>query len=294
MSIAVAYPLGVTVVRFLLAFAVVCMYSLAASAHDGLDAQIARVTAQIAANATSAELFVRRGELHRAARHWSEALADLERAASLDPMLTPIDLVRAHVFLDAGRAKDAVASASRFLERQPDHADAFVVRARARARLGLIRDADADFARALTLHQLPELYIERARLLGGSGRAGMEQAVQALDEGIARLGPIVTLELEAIGLDVQLKRYDAALARVDRAGDKTPRKEEWLARRGAILERAGRAAEAREAYQAALTAIATLPSWTQATAASNALRARLQNDLRRLAVDFHSSRQDRQ
>jgi tetratricopeptide (TPR) repeat protein len=282
------------VVRSLLTFAVLCAYPLIASAHDGLDAQIASVTAQIAADATRADLFVRRGELHRAARHWTEALADLDRAASLDPALSSVDLVRARVLLDAGRATDAVDSASRFLEHQPDHAGAVVVRARARARLGLVREADGDFAQALALQPLPELYIERARLLSRSGRTGMERAVQALDEGVARLGPIVTLELEAIGFDVRLKRYDAALARVERAGAQTTRKEEWLARRGAILERAGRADEAREAYQAALTAISTLPSWTQATPASAALRTRLQNDLRRLAINIHSSRQDHQ
>jgi tetratricopeptide (TPR) repeat protein len=279
---------------FVLTFAVLYLCPQAAGAHDTIDEQIARVTGQIATRAPNAELFVRRADLHRESRHWTDALADLDRAASLDPTMTSVDLVRARVLFDAGRTKDAVDSASRFLERQPNHAGGLIVRARARARLGLVRDADADFVSALALQPLPELYIERARLLRTSGRAGMERGVQALDEGVARLGPIVTLELEAIDLDIRLKRYEAALARVNRASAQTPRKEEWLARRGVILERAGRAAEAREAYQSALSALSTLPSWTQATPASGALRTRLQNDLRRLAIDLHSSRWDRQ
>jgi tetratricopeptide (TPR) repeat protein len=270
-------------VSVVLAAMLLCLCPTPVSAHDAISEQITRISAQIAANGSDAGLFLRRSELYRAKRQWAGALADLDRAASLDPALAPVDLVRAEVLLEAGRAAHAVVAASRFLERRPDHAGALAVRGRARARLGLLRDADADFARALRVHPLPELYIERARLLAGTGRAGVERAVQALDEGIDRLGSIVTLELEAIDLDVRLGRHNEALSRVDRAAAETPRKEEWLARRGAILERAGRPVEARAAYQAALTAISTLPESTQVTARSGALRTRLQRDLRRLS-----------
>jgi hypothetical protein len=168
------------------------------------------------------------------------------------------------------------------------------VRARARAALHQASAADADFARALTLNPLPELYIERARLLAAFGPGGIAHALQALDDGIFRLGPIVTLELEAIDLEVGLGRYDAAIARVDHAAARTARKEEWLARRGAILERAGRRADAYTAYQAALTALSALPAWTQQTPASVALRTRLRNDVNRLATNLQPSKRDRQ
>ena len=56
---------------------------------------------------------------------------------------------------------------------------------------------------------------------------------------------------------------------------RTPRKELWLARRGEVLEKAGRAAEARAAYQAALVAIDELPEQRRRTKMMTDLRADL-------------------
>ena len=67
------------------------------------------------------------------------------------------------------------------------------------------------------------------------------------------------MQLTAIDLEVRQKRYDAALARIDTVAAATPRKETWLARKGEILRQAGRPAEAREAYRAALQALESLP-----------------------------------
>jgi predicted negative regulator of RcsB-dependent stress response len=119
-------------------------------------------------------------------------------------------------------------------------------------------------------------------------------ALLALDEGIARLGPVVTLELEAIDLTVRGKRYDEALLRLDRIASQTPRKETWLERRGDVLEKAGRLSEAREAYQAAFDALSLLPAWTQETQASTTVRARLRTDLARVNRRLASSAQDHQ
>jgi tetratricopeptide (TPR) repeat protein len=209
-------------------------------AHDGLAERIAAITTQIVQNPASGALLVRRAELYRFSRQWREALADLDRASTLDPAMAAVDLARAHVFLDVGHQQAAVDAASRFLTRQPGHADALIVRGRARARLGFAEEGAIDFTRALDQRPAPDLYIERARAVLGSGAARIEGALRGLDEGIARLGPIVTLELEAIDLELRLKRYDAALSRLDRVSAQAARQESWLARRGAILERAGR------------------------------------------------------
>ena len=274
--------LGCRLIRHSLALSVCGLLAAPLSAHDAVDDQIAALTARIASPSPPADLLVRRAELYRQSRHWAEALADLDRAAAIDPAFATLDLERAHILLGSGRAIDAIEPASRFLQRHPNHAGALVIRARAHARLEHHREADADFARALTLRPDPELFIERARELTATGPANIEGALQALDEGISRLGPIVTLEIEAIDLNVRLKRYDSALARIDRVAAQTPRKEEWLARRGAVLEQAGRPLDARDAYQAALVAMSALPSWTQATPASQSLRTRLHTDLARV------------
>jgi hypothetical protein len=95
------------------------------------------------------------------------------------------------------------------------------------------------------------VYIERAAAQAGAGGAGLEDAIRGLDTGIARLGPVVTLELAAADMEVLLGRYDAALSRIDRVAAQSGRKEPWLARTGAILEKAGRSEEALATYRTA-------------------------------------------
>jgi tetratricopeptide (TPR) repeat protein len=266
-----------------LAFASALVLVQQVLAHGGLAAQIAALTAQIASSPTSPELFVQRGELYRATRQYQHALADLDRATRLDPRLAAADLLRSHVFLDIGDPRSAADAATRVLTRQPGHGGALVARARALAQLGRLRDAAIDFTRALEARPHPDVYIERARVVVTGGPGAIEEALRGLDDGIRRLGPIVTLELEAIDIELRRAHYDAALTRLDRVSAQAARKESWLARRGAILESAGRFDEARATYQAALAAADNLPAWTQQTAASSALIERLRTDLTRLA-----------
>jgi len=83
--------------------------------------------------------------------------------------------------------------------------------------------------------------------------------LRGLDEGINKLGPVVTLQLAAIDLELRRKNYDAALTRLDQITAKSERKEAWLVKRGEILKLAGRDDEARTAFNAALVAIEALP-----------------------------------
>jgi tetratricopeptide (TPR) repeat protein len=253
-----------------------------ASAHDGLAERIAVLSAQITQSPSSPSLLVKRAELYRENRQWREALADLDRAERIDSTIAIVNLVRAHVHFERKNWPAAADAATRFITRQPDHADARVVRARAYVQLGRRLEAAADFTRALAVRPQPDLYIERAKALQGPGRDALGQALQSLDEGLARLGPIVTLELEAIDLELKLNRYDAALARLDGITARAPRKDTWLARRGAMLERAGRPEEARAAYRAALDSLSSQSERIQQTRVSMTLAAGLRADLERL------------
>jgi tetratricopeptide (TPR) repeat protein len=251
-----------------------------ASAHDGVAGQIADLSIQIARDPHNAELVVRRADLYRATRQWNEALADLERARQLDPSLPNIDVLHAQVFSGQGRYREADRAATRCLERNAQHAEALVIRARARAALGRPREAVADFSTALEVRSLPELYIERAGTAAAA--AGPGSAIAGLDEGIARLGPIPSLELAAITYELKLRRFDAALDRLDGISARSVRQESWLARRGEILELAKRTDAARAAYDAALTRALSLPPAKQKTRATSLLITQLRAHLARL------------
>jgi tetratricopeptide (TPR) repeat protein len=199
-------------------------------AHVDPEVQIAALTQQMRQEPRDARLYLKRAGLQRSLGRWDLALADLDRCEALAPRLAAVDLVRGRTLLEARRPREARAALDRFLGRQPGHAEALILRARALVELGHRESAVADYEQALARHPAPrpEHYLERARLQAPAA------ALRGLDRGIARLGPVVTLELAAIELDLQLRNYDSALARLDRIAAQAARKDPWLARRAEI------------------------------------------------------------
>jgi tetratricopeptide (TPR) repeat protein len=142
---------------------------------------------------------------------------------------------------------------------------------------------DYDRAIRLTMESRPELYIERAQVLTAAGTNHFAEAVRGIDGGIAKLGPLVTLQLYAIDLELRQGRFNQALARLERIAAQSPRKETWLARRGEILKQAGRPGEANEAFRAALSALDKLPPSRRNVPAMQELEKRVKAELEGLA-----------
>lgn len=248
------------------------------AAHGPIHEQIALLTARIQEDPHNATLFVRRGELHGLHEDWDAALADYDRAEKLSPFLPAVNLARGKTLLGAGRFRAAKEALDRFIARRPDHPDALLTRARVLFQLGESRAATVDYGRAIarweTLDQgRPEYYVEWACAFAALGDDG--GALRALDEGIARLGPIVSLQLPAIETELTRGHYDAALARLSTVAARSPRPEPWLARRGEILEQAGRLAEARSAYEEALAGLERSPRTRRTTELESKVRAAL-------------------
>ena len=272
---------GCTVVMVAVAMLTVLGGGSRALAHADLLLQIEDLTKEIAKKPNDPELYLRRGELRRAHVEWDEAFVDFERAAALAPDLPALDLVRGRLFLDSGWPLSARGYLDRVLHRQPTHVEAFILRGRAFARLHLPLSAAEDFDRALALYPDPgpDLFIERAQILEGAGPEYVARALAGLDDGIRKLGPLVTLQLSAIELEVKTKSYDSALGRVDKIAERSPRKETWLARKGEILKQAGRAEEAREAFRTALVALRSLPATRRNVPAMLELEKRLRLEI---------------
>jgi tetratricopeptide (TPR) repeat protein len=259
-----------------------------AAAHVALDDQIAALTSRIGADRRNASLYLRRAELRRARSEWPAAEADYRAARRLDPGLAAADLGLGRMLLDAGRPGPARAVLDRFLVRIPGNLEGLRARGEALARLGRPLEAARDFTRAIAAARPPRLpapedYLRRAQALAGAGAGHLDEAIRGLDEGIAALGPIVTLELLAVDLETRLGRHEAALGRIERAASVSPRQEVWLLRRGGILERGGRRDEARRAYGDALAAIATLPAARRDTEAVRRIERDARAGLDRLA-----------
>ncbi len=257
-----------------------------ARAHPEIDWQIAEVTARLADHSGDPALLLQRGELHRVHRDWAAAAADFKLARELEPGLAVVDFHLGRLELEAGRPAESVAALDRFLASEPQHAAALLTRARARAALGRYLDAASDFTSGLAVAARPEPndYLDRARVLAAAGDEHLASALRGLDEGLARLGRPVTLELEAIELELRRGSVDAALGRLDRIVASSTRKEAWLMRRGEILEQSGRGPQAQQAYARALEAIDALPASRRSNRAVQRLETEAKNALARLSA----------
>ena len=246
-------------------------------AHGDVHLRIEGLTQQIAQShdaRTNAALFFQRADLYRADGDWTNARADLDRVARLDPALTRAEFLRGLVQFQANRRDAARASRNTYLAGTPKDEEAFTTRARVLAKLGSYRAAVDDYTTAIKLGATnPELFIERAETWRALGRP--EEALRGLDEAIRKMGPLVTLELPAVDLEMGLKRYDAALTRIDVVTARFQRKETWLARRAEILRQAGREEEAKKSYREALAAIERLPAAHRSTRATMDLETRI-------------------
>ena len=252
-----------------------------ARAHEGLHEQIVAITAKIKRDPKNAALYLQRGELYRLHSEWGRAAADYDRASRLQPSLTIVDLGRGKMLLESRRFQQAKFVLDRFLRQQPRQVEGLVTRGRVLARIGARLEAANDFTVALALAPAPEpeLYLERAQVLAEDKRY-IQEALRGLNEGIKQLGPLVTLELAAIDLELRGNNYDAALSRLDIITAQSERKETWLVRRGEILKAAGRHEEARKAFSAAIEAIESLPPERRQSRAMTALQLRARSSLK--------------
>lgn len=255
-----------------------CPFSPSVLAHGNIDHQIENVSRELKREPTAA-LYLKRGELHHEHAEYAEALADFDRATQLDPEFAPVWLARARTLFAAGQFSRTREALDTFLTRHPNHADAYLLRARAGMKLKQHAEAVADFNRnlALTPEPLPECFLERAQALKASGN--LPAALTSLEKGIAKLGGLVTLQMAAIELELELQRPESALVRVDDILTGVQRKEVWLTRRGEILDTAGRREDALRSYAEALAAIKSLPASHRNTKPMRELAARLRQRL---------------
>ncbi len=259
----------------LFSLALVSLAAVRLCGHGDVHLRINQLTEEIIRTPTNILLFLQRADMYRADGNFTNALMDLQSAERIDPKATRVGFFRGRIFLEAQMPELALASLDPYLASSPKDSEAFATRARALIKLGRFAQAAEDYTAAITILSAgPELFIERAEAWRLAGKA--ERSLQSLDEGIRRLGPLVTLELPAIDLEISLKRYEAAVSRIDTVSARLQRKETWLHRRGEILRLAGREEEARKSFREALQSLDRLPVTHRNTRATQELEARLQ------------------
>jgi tetratricopeptide (TPR) repeat protein len=246
-------------------------------AHEGLHEQIEAVTKEIRSNPNDADLYLRRGELFRWHGDAKKALSDYATAVRLNPALDIVDLYRGHLYSDRHEFGIGRKYLDRFLLKHPDHVDGHLTRARMLVATRNYPAAVQDYSEAIrhAPEATPEFFIEKSEATSAQGPAHWADAIDSLDDGIEKLGPLVTLQLPAIDLELKRNHFDTALQRLDTLIAQSERKESWLFQRGQILQKAGRNAEAKAAFESAISAIESLPSNLRETRATQELETQI-------------------
>jgi tetratricopeptide (TPR) repeat protein len=158
-----------------------------------------------------------------------------------------------------------------------------LIRARAHVALGHIDEGTDDYTRAIALFErpAPRYYLERARALIDAGR--VDEALAALREAVADLGPLASLVELAVEEEEKRGHYEEALRWADLLSPTLRHSPRWRAIAGNLREHMGQASRAVDEYHAGLAAIDTLPPARQGTEAMTALRAKLTSRLETLA-----------
>lgn len=269
-----------------IALAVLSFSTSLVHAHGDDQVLIDALTEELA-KTPAADLFIRRAELFRHHQQWEKAEADLVAAAKLDPALILIDFFRARVLLEAGAPQKAHLFIERYLKTAPHEPEGWFLRGEIAQALGQPESAAQHYADGIrhSSNPRPEHFLRRARILASGPKPDPARILAALDEGIARLGPVISLVDYAITLEVEARNYDAALQRIARAMENFPRRERWLVRQGDIFVKSGRTTEAIASYRAALTAIDELPERYRDTLPMEKLASEVRDSLHRLSAN---------
>ena len=262
---------------WLLVTCALAISSLTAQAHGPLSELIVTVTDRLKADPTNAKLYLERSDLYRRHQEWDAAETDLAAAAAHDASLPEIKLTRAALLLDRGKAQEAEKEVSSFLEKSPLNVSGLWLRSKCREALGLHTEAatDLDIMLKSVVEPWPDVYLDRAILWQKAGAEHFEHALKGLEEGIAKCGPLLTLEKVAMDLEIALHRNDAAQKRIDGVLTQFPRNIDWLEMKARLLQKMGKKAEAAQVCKTALTILESLPSQRRSAPAMQAMENKL-------------------
>ncbi|NQX02575.1 hypothetical protein HQ447_18105 [bacterium] len=217
---------------------------------------------------------------------WQMALAQLDAADRMKKPDSDLDfsITRARALAVGGQLAEARAVLDAFLQKSPADALALLERARIFGSLKMPAECLADYRRAMAglANPDPDVFLEMADQL--DARQLHDEAIALIQKGLETQGQVPSLVLKALDLELAAARYDDALKRVDSMAKLMPRAEPWLAKRAAVLARAGRIEESAREWQALLQRIDALPNLDRGSVAMSAISREAQQALATLST----------
>ena len=215
----------------------------------------------------------------------ARACDDFSAAVRLDPTCQTARVKLVSALLLRGDCKAALVAADATVTAAPADLDAMRVRAAALTAGQRCDEACTQWAVILRRQSPPiaQDVMDFAAACSACHPPRLEEAVLQLEPALRRQPHHARLRDNLIALYARCGQFDRAVAVVDETLGTMPRKEWWLDRRSALLEQAGRSAEAGLCCRQALQVIAALPDQQRLTRAVSDLTAQVHARLLRLA-----------
>lgn len=180
-----------------------------------------------------------------------EALAEFRKAVRLNRNYLPSLLQMADILSSSGQVFEAYGVLQHAVTVAPDSADVHALLGRCFFRMEKLRQAHAELERALELDpKLNEPYFALAIIESRQGR--LVDARQHIEKFIQRNPGQAAAQEVLARVSFEMKDYDAALAASSELKKLDPARTETQLEIARTLERAGRYAEAEQAYRAVL------------------------------------------
>lgn len=209
----------------------------------------------------SEELLIRRARAYLDQHNGRAARKDLNRALELAPQRHEIWywLAKAQLLLQQPQA--ALTAIDSFLVAAPDavaRASGLVVKGDALLAAGKASAAGEAYVAALALESdaNPEHVLKAMDAFHAASDA---RWLTVLDDGLRRLGPLVSLLERGYAIDMERGRYDSALARVEQMLTSGRRRPQLLHKKALTLQALRRFDEARATLESALAELDRLP-----------------------------------
>lgn len=226
-----------------------------------------------------ADLWYQRAVLNLEHKDTEQAINDVEKAENLSPGKLPTYLLKARAFTLAGKLTDALSAINTHILRFPEQSCGYTLRARILLKTGAPQGGLMDYRTALAKSPAaePDLIHEASVAMVANG--AVDEAIEVLDAAIHRLGPIPSLTMRLLEIEIHAGRYDAALSHLNTYQESAPRPEPWMAKRAELLAQAQRIKESRACWQALANHLHNLPAAERDCTSMSLLAAKAQEAL---------------
>lgn len=236
-------------------------------ADGDLQGRIDRISVEIKKYPDSLQLIMKRGDLYRRQKEFFPAFEDYQVVLLKSPEHKEVNFSLSLLYLDHKFYNSGLVHINRYMGKQSGSVEAHLVRAELLENLKYFKDASTDYQYVIENYEKPRPshYLAMSRCTIQADSANWKQSIQWLEKGKDKLGDIITLEQQALKIEMSQQEYQAAIARVDEILADLPRKEKWLYQKGLILKEAGKNDEAVFVFKNALDQIDQLKQRFQET-----------------------------